>query len=855
MTTIIVSVRRVEDLEPTKAALAEFGDIQNFTALKKVFILDIGDGDEAMAMLALSALPGVTGAINGEQTMKPEALETEFIFEGRDAKEKAGALRLKATMDTDKPTFNNWWEQPNFFKWRKDSERLGQDVMIAIVDGGIRTGHPEFAKNPSRITRVHNAYTTDFGASNHGTACASFAAGDTIGTAPLAELLDVKISNSAGDPVAATNIVAGLDALMAWVTTPGNNPDDKFVIVNISLGSGGVGLANSYGTIIQEMEDIGMIPIIAAGNDGSDLGTTFDAWPAENSDYAIGAIQLDGRRAEFSNYGGRVKFYGFGSRVVGAGYPSANGYDVVNGTSFAAPYFCGCLATWLSGKYRPTDAAAIKILMTDYEAFCQEGIFGNSVRGFAGSDTLPGTVIGRASYFPVLPGNVIVPNTSIIASFGTADQGVLAWKTRLVAQVGGAPVGSGGILASTVAFFEGPFFADADEGPWLDPLYVPTGWSIGNDRVKHDGGSTVANKFVVSKSDLIAKEYWEVQAKSATTGLSVGVTLASNLANYDEATTGIGDAGFEWFADGSLTVDGVAQTAISTYADGDILMLSYDVSTGDFWVGKNGVWEDDPEVDPATGSMTSGASRAAIGMADDGCRAQMLGAGRFHAYNDTTDYTGFDIGSGIGAETQWVLDTATFNYAGHVYAEGDTRLTNATGGTNYKVFVPTIRSMPDSYAGKIYWEFHCNTLGGSSYNGYHSVLSAEARAARLADMEADVNPIGFGSLARRGNGTLWDGNSGFGSGTQDVLGLADFGANDVLMMCFDPSTAKIWTGVNGVWDDDPDTDGPTYTGPVASAEFYICLQGRNANQGGRLVSLSNEMTYTLPTGATPLGLI
>ena len=75
------------------------------------------------------------------------------------------------------------------------------------------------------------------------------------------------------------------------------------------------------------------------------------------------------------------------------------------------------------------------------------------------------------------------------------------------------------------------------------------------------------------------------------------------------------------------------------------------------------------------------------------------------------------------------------------------------------------------------------------------------------------------------------------------------------MMCFDPSTAEIWTGVNGVWDDDPDTDPPTYTGPVASAEFYICLQGRNADQGGRLVSLSNEMTYTLPTGATPLGLI
>tara|TARA_R110000796_G_scaffold41118_4_gene101501 strand:- start:3796 stop:6351 length:2556 start_codon:yes stop_codon:yes gene_type:complete len=849
MTQIIVTVRKAEDLEGVKDALSEYGTFTDFSALKRVTTLDIGDGDEAMAMWAISSIPAVTGAINADAQMKPAILETELIFEGRDAPLKAGALRLRATQDVDKPTFNNWWEQPNVFKWRKDSDRLGQDCIIAIIDGGIRYGHPEFARDPSRVTRIYNAYATDFGASNHGTACASFAAGDTIGLAPYAELLDVKVFNSAGDPAATAFILAGFNALVAWKNNPLNNPDDKFVIANISLSSAANTLSNPFGTIVADMEEAGIIPIISAGNDSQDLGSSFNSWPAEDSEYAVGAIQLDGRLAQFSNYGGRVKFFGFGSRVVGAGYPGGFGYDIVNGTSFACPYVCGCLATWLSGKYRPTSQADIRTLMVDYQAFCSEGIYGNSVRSRTGVAQPLGTVgtgvIGRASYFPVTPGDVIVPNASVIVSFGTADTGVLAWKSRVTAQMGGVPVGTGGTNAALAVFFEGPFFGAPEEGPWLDPLYVPTGWSIVNDRVKNDGGSSIVNKFVVNDANLVFKEYWEVQVKSVATGMSVGVTLVSNLANYDEATTGIGDAGIEWFADGSLTVDGVAQTATTTYADGDILMLAFDTATGDFWLGKNGTWTQDPDISAASASITPAPARAAVGLTEDGSRAQFFGFSGNHQFNDTLEFTALDI----GAEIEWVMDSS-FTRPGHSLTEGDTKLTNVSGGTSYIYWLPTIRRLTNGDAGKVYWELQC-TGGSTSYNGYHSLVTPAGIAAVAADNNNDLFPTSNGGTGYRGLGVIWASTNG---GESQVLsGDLTYGIGQTVMMCFDPGTGQLWTGVDGVWNNDPSGAATWTVYTTGITEWGIGVQARTQGESHKLISLSGGFTYAIPAGAVALG--
>jgi len=837
MTTYIVTVRRDQDVQAVKDSLAHLGEIEDYSALRKAFKL-VSDEDEAEVMWTLSSNSKISGAMNGDDQVPPAAFEPEWLYEGRVFDQKQGALRLKANQDPKSGNFNPWWQQPNFFQWRKDSDRLGQDAIIAIVDSGIRYGHPEFSRDRSRITRIYN-YSTNDEAGNHGTACASVAAGDINGIAPLAELLDVRVFPVTGT-TATTNIVNGLNALLAWVQDPLNNPDGKTVIANMSFGSSGTNVANPYGTIIQEMLDEGIIPVVAAGNDAQNLDTSFDAWPAEATDYAIGAIRYDGREATFTNYGNRVNFYGFGHRVPAAGYPGAYGTDPVSGTSFAAPYFCGCLATWVGGRWTPTDADTVRILMTDYLAFCQEGVYGNSVRDPFGTPK-PGKVIGRASYFPIVPGDVIVPNAAAIASFGTAEIGTLAWKARASAIFGGVPQGVGTPTAQVVALMEGPFFADDNsDGPWLDPLYVPTGWTIVNDRIRNFTGSAAVGEFVVSEQALVLQDYWEIEIKSASTDISVGVTTEANLTNYDEGTTGIGADGIEWFADGSLTVDGVAQTATTTFVQGDVLMLAFDNGTGELWIGKNGTWTDDPTVDPASATLGATATvRAAVSLGADGGEAQFLGAEKFYSYAMPGAFNDFTV----AGETEWVMDV-TYLAAGHTASEGDTRLTNSTGTNDYRAWVPTVQRVPASHIGKVYWEMHY-LAGPNPTVGYVPIVTMADIA---AGPSSGTNPIENGSTGRRGNGSLWASTTG--SGSQQLTGLQTFGNGDVVRMCFDPSTGELWTGVNGTWDDDPDVDPPTYTVYTAGqTEWALALQTRDTGTSCKLVTLTPDLAYAPPVGA------
>lgn len=836
MATYIITVDVQRNLEPVRAAVEYYGRTEPYRALKRAFKL-FSDEDEAEVMLTLSNLEHVTGVAFGEGQVEPAAFQTNFLPVGRLYTEKLNALRVKASQDPKARTLNPWWTEPGLFQWRYNDQRLGQGAIIAIVDGGVRWGHPEFQKNPDRVTRIFNYSSSQFGGSNHGTACAAFAAGDISGVAPLAEILDIKSFPDSGGSTSTSNLIDGLDALLAWAEDPQNNPDDKTIIVNMSFGSTGTNYSNPFGTLIADIQGAGIIPVAAAGNDGSDLTGSFDAWPAEATDYAVGAIHYDGRRAHFSNYGSRVKFYGFGHRLWGAGYPGGYGYQDVSGTSFAAPYVCGCLATFVPGRWKPKTFQEVRSFMSEFEAHCSEGIYGRYVKTNK-AEPIEGLILGRTDYNPILPGVVNVPQVNAIAKFGSPEKGVLAWKERIATVFGGVPVGVGSENVQLAVIVEGPFFAtDGSEGPWLDDTYVPTGWTISNDRARNYSGSSGAGMFVVNDATLLLQEYWEIEVKGPSTGMSVGVTKETNLSNYDEATTGIGAAGIEWFADGSLTVDGVAQTAISTFSDGDTLMLAYDADTGDLWLGKNGTWIDDPTTDPATASTSAGDSRAAITLGASGSEVQLLGAANHQTYY-VQDYTGFDI----GAEESWVIDN-TYVKADHSVLDSGRTLTN-TGNGDYRFVVFSEKSLVPTDP-KVYWEIVLS--GSSTFDGYNGVATDEFRT---IDGGTSKNPIDEGTIAWRGSGDLWG-----PTGSRFQTGYSSsYGAGDRLMFCFEPSTGKLWCGLNGTWVEDPDTV-VTPSIQMSSAAYWPFWQVRDSGDTVERVSLTSSFLYPIPTGAVALGAV
>jgi len=89
--------------------------------------------------------------------------------------------------------------------------------------------------------------------------------------------------------------------------------------------------------------------------------------------------------------------------------------------------------------------------------------------------------------------------------------------------------------------------------------------------------------------------YWEVEFTGTATGNHnsyTGVMKSSNTGfGYPQDLT--------WRGNGSLYKNGSYSGSAGIYTNNDRLMFCFNPYTGEMWVGKNGVWVNDPAVDPA----------------------------------------------------------------------------------------------------------------------------------------------------------------------------------------------------------------------------------------------------------------
>lgn len=205
---------------------------------------------------------------------------------------------------------------------------------------------------------------------------------------------------------------------------------------------------------------------------------------------------------------------------------------------------------------------------------------------------------------------------------------------------------------------------------------------------------------------------------------------------------------------------------------------------------------------------------------------------------------GGDTAPPVDIGSVWQLDTAR-RPPGYTLSDGNQTAVNTSGGTNYMRWVPSAEAILPS-DGRRYWEVLCAASGAASFDGYMGVVSAAQRE----EFNTGNNPITLGSIAYRGNGTLWSSNTA--TAAQQLTGLPTFGAGDVLMFVLDPSTARLWIGRNGVWRDDPVSGAATWTAAQSTA-FYPQVQGRNPGDGGTLRSQPSQFSYPVPPGVLPLG--
>jgi hypothetical protein len=212
----------------------------------------------------------------------------------------------------------------------------GAGTRIYIVDTGVDATHPDFG---ARVVDGFDAFGSNLDQTDcngHGTHVAGISAGNYFGVAKSATIVPVRVLNCSGQGNT-TTLTAGIEWILA------NHNSNYPAIVNMSLG-GPKDLEVNAAT--ERLISAGMVVVVAAGNSNVDA-CTFSPASAQGV-ISVGSISSGDSRSGFSNWGNCVDIFAPGSKI-NSDSPFNHSLSVQkSGTSQAAPFVAGIIATYIS---------------------------------------------------------------------------------------------------------------------------------------------------------------------------------------------------------------------------------------------------------------------------------------------------------------------------------------------------------------------------------------------------------------------------------------------------------------------------------------------------------------------------
>ena len=226
-----------------------------------------------------------------------------------------------------------------------------RDVIVAIVDSGIRQTHTDLTANlwtqtgtnAHGIRAVNGNGTTsadpedDSGHGTHVAGIAGATGNNSVGISGVAwrtRLMALKFLTAAGSGSTSDSI-----ACINYAITNGAS------VINASFGSDRYSTAEFEA--IKSARDQGIIFVASAGNDGllTDVNENYPGnYPLDNIVVVAATTRTDALAA-YSNYGsGLVELGAPGSEIYSTYYSNNDSYSTLSGTSMAAPHVSGALA-------------------------------------------------------------------------------------------------------------------------------------------------------------------------------------------------------------------------------------------------------------------------------------------------------------------------------------------------------------------------------------------------------------------------------------------------------------------------------------------------------------------------------
>lgn len=231
----------------------------------------------------------------------------------------------------------------------QEAGATGEGIDVGVIDSGIDDAHPDLEGNLADPDEDgnHKAWEACLGEDcnypwsddgDHGTHVAGTIAarddGDgVVGVAPEVRLHALKVCSAAG----ACQTSAIVEAIRYAA-------DQGWDVINLSLGSPedspALQAAGEYAL------EAGVIPIAAAGNMGSPDSV---GYPAAYEEFvAVSATTIEDNIADFSSTGPEVDLAAPGADICSA---TVGSYDVLSGTSMAAPHVAGAAAQLIAEGY------------------------------------------------------------------------------------------------------------------------------------------------------------------------------------------------------------------------------------------------------------------------------------------------------------------------------------------------------------------------------------------------------------------------------------------------------------------------------------------------------------------------